>query len=256
MPSLHEFQNDFAAAVFKGGNHVEKLLGYCGGDTGRALLGVESYRRSVLANLANALQVTYPVLQALVGHDFLYVAAHRYAQERPSTSGDLNDYGRDFDDFLSRYEPAASLPYLPDVASLEWKVQQAHFAPDGELQNLSLLAITPPESWGELRFRLDLAHHLIDSEWPVADIWEVNQPDYAGDFQVDINQAQTVLIHRRAKGVAVETLNSGERAMIVALNADKPLGDAVAAATDVKAEFDLQAALQRFIGNGLVRQVY
>ncbi|MFA6311769.1 MAG: DNA-binding domain-containing protein [Sterolibacterium sp.] len=255
MPSLHKLQTDFAAAIFSGGDHVDALLAHCGGDGGRAALGLEAYRRSVLANLGGAVQATYPVLEAIVGKDFLTAAARRYALERPSTSGDLNAYGSDFDDFLAGYAPAADLPYLPAVARLEWLVQQVYGAADAQAQDFTALAATPPERWRELHFRLDPAHACLESTWPLARIWEVNQPDYDGDFLVDFDRAQTVLIHRRPGGTAVEALHPGEADFLRALGAGLNLDAAVEDATRF-AEFDLQASLQRFIAAGLLRQAY
>lgn len=255
MPSLRKLQTDFAGAVFAGAEHVDALLAHCGGDRSRAAHGLEAYRRSVLANLSVAVQATYPVLEAIVGKEFLAAAARRYAMERPSTSGDLNVYGSDFDDFLAGYAPAADLPYLPAVARLEWLVQQVYGAADAPAQDFAALAATPPERWGELRFRLDPAHACLESAWPLARIWEVNQPDYAGDFLVDFDQAQTVLIHRRPGGTAVEALNSGEPDFLRALGAGLSLAAAVADAARF-AGFDLQASMQRFIAVGLLRQAY
>lgn len=255
MPSLLSLQTAFAGAVFSGGEHVDALLAHCGDDRSRAAHGLEAYRRSVLANLAVAVQTTYPVLEAIVGTAFLAAAARRYAMERPSTSGDLNAYGSDFGDFLARYQPAMSLPYLPDVARLEWLAQQVYGAADAPAQNLAALAATPPEQWGELRFRLDPAHACLASDWPLVRIWEVNQPEYRGDFQVDFEQAQTVLIHRRPGSVAVEPLYPGEHALLVALGAGLALDSAVEAASRLAA-FDLQASLRRCITIGLLRQAY
>ncbi|MCX7176174.1 MAG: DNA-binding domain-containing protein [Proteobacteria bacterium] len=255
MPSLHKLQADFAGAVFSGGDHVDVLLAHCGGDRGRAAQGLEAYRRSVLANLGVAVQATYPVLEAIVGKEFLAAAARRYAMERPSTSGDLNAYGGDFDDFLARYEPAAALPYLPDVARLEWLVQQVYGAKDVPAQDFGILAATPPDRWGELRFRLDPAHACLESAWPLARIWEVNQPGYAGDFEVEFDRPQTVLIHRRPGGTAVEALNPGELDFLRTLGAGQTLAAAVDAAAQFET-FELQTCMQRCIAVGLLRQVY
>jgi len=255
MPSLHELQTDFAAAVFAGGMHVDALLNHCGEDRDRAIRGLEAYRRSALTNLAGAVQATYPVLEAIVGKEFLAATARRYALERPSTSGDLNAYGSDFDDFLASYEPASGLPYLADVARLEWLAQQVYGAEDVATQDLAALAATPPERWGELRFHLDPAHACLESAWPVARIWELNQPEYDGDFEVDFERAQTVLIYRRAGGVTVEELAPGEQDLLLALGAGETLGNAVEAAARSEV-FDLSASLRRFIASGLLRRAY
>ena len=253
MSALRELQSDFAAAVF--GGDSARLLRHCGGAGGRAEQGIAAYRRSVLANLAGAVQATYPLIEAIVGAAFLAAACRRYALARPSRSGDLNAYGSDFDDFLGQDEAAASLPYLPAVARLEWQVQQVYAAADGPAQDLALLAATAPEAWGELCFELDPAHAVLASDWPLARIWQVNQPGYAGDSAVDFDQAQTVLVQRRGQGIAVDPLSCGEADLLRALAAGQSLALAVAAAAE-QAEFDLQSALGRFIANALLRQAY
>ncbi|HJW03354.1 MAG TPA: DNA-binding domain-containing protein [Azospira sp.] len=255
MPSLPELQGAFAAAIFAGDGAGAALLAHCAGTSEQAARGLAAYRRGVLGNLSAAVQATYPVLAAIVGPDFLAAAARRYALERPSCSGDLNAYGGDFDQFLAGYAPAAALPYLPAVACLEWLIQEVSGAEDGPEQDLAALAATAPEAWGELCFQLDPAHGCLAEDWPVARIWEVNQPGYAGDFQVDFERGQTVLVHRRPQGIAVEALPPGEYALLEALGTGASLATAVEAAAQDEG-FDLAAALQRGITQGLLLRTY
>jgi hypothetical protein len=251
MPSLRELQSSFAAAVFSGNEAAGEFLSCCTGS--QAARGLQAYRNSVLANLAGAVRTTYPVLQRIVGQAFLDAAIRHYVLERPSTSGDLNAYGGDFDAFIAAYEPAAELPYLPDVARLEWQVQCLYGMADAPAQDLALLATTQPEHWGDLHFRLDPAHAVLASRWPLARIWEVNQPGHDGNFQVDFDIPQTVLVHRRPAGTVVEHLDEGVCALIQALAADATLAEAVDQAARHEA-FELQPALQRFVTNGLICQ--
>jgi hypothetical protein len=251
MPSLRELQSSFAAAVFSGGEAPGEFLSCCTGS--QVERGLQAYRNSVLANLAGAVRMSYPVLQRIVGQAFLDAAIRHYVLERPSTSGDLNAYGGDFDAFIDAYEPAAELPYLPDVARLEWQVQCLYGMADAPAQDLALLASTQPEHWGDLHFRLDPAHTVLASHWPLARIWDVNQPGYDGNFQVDFDVPQTVLVHRRLDGTVVERLDDGECVLIDALAAGASLAEAVEQAARHET-FELQAALQRFVTNGLIRQ--
>jgi len=251
MPSLRELQSGFAAALFSRADEADAILAWCTGS--QAARGLQAYRNGVLANLAGAVRTTYPVLQRIVGPAYLDAAIRRYVLERPSTRGDLNAYGSDFDAFIAAYPPAAELPYLADVARLEWQVQCLYGMADAPDQDLSLLAATPPEQWGDLHFRLDPAHAVLASRWPLARIWEVNQPGYDGDFRVDFAAPQTVLVQRRPAGTVVESLDDGERYLIRALAAGETLADAVEQASSHQG-FDLQTALQRFVTHGLIRQ--
>lgn len=121
----------------------------------------------MLANLSAAVRTTYPVVGAIIGEAFLDAAARRYALGHPSASGDLNACGSDFGDFLASFAPAASLPYLPDVARLEWLVHSVYGREDAPPQDLALLAGTTPDRWGDLHFQSDPAHEVMVSRWPL-----------------------------------------------------------------------------------------
>jgi hypothetical protein len=254
MSALREFQSAFGAAVFE--QRDAPLLALCAGDPTRAVRSLRAYRESVLTNLAGAVVATYPVIGRIVGTPFLRAAARRYALSRPSRSGDLNRYGDDFAAFLADFEPAASLPYLPDVARLEWAVQQVGAAADAPTPDLSCLSATAPEAWGALCFALAPAHAVLVSDWPLYDIWRVNQADFQGARQVDFDQAQGVLVHRTQRGDTMVTPLSGGAAILLgALGGGQCLLDALAAVPDT-AELDLQNLLATLLGQGLVMRVY
>lgn len=263
MNALPELQKDFSAAVFGGDARADDALArHCAGPAARVREGIAAYRRSVLSNLAGAVRATYPVVTALVGEEFMTAASHRYAREIPSRQGDLNAYGEDFDRFLAPLAEEAGLPYLPDVARLEWLVQAVYTAPDAPPGDLSRLAATAPGDWEGLRFRLDPAHALFVSPWPVARLWEVHQPDYAGDFTVAPG-AQAVLVQRREAGIAVEALADAEHAWLHALADGARLAEAVEAAMEASVAtaddghgFDLAEALRKHIATGLLRQAF
>ncbi len=77
------------------------------------------YRNNVMMSLIDALADTYPVVQRLVGEDFFRAMARVFAQAKPPRSAVMAYYGRDFAAFIDAFPPAASVPYLADVARLE-----------------------------------------------------------------------------------------------------------------------------------------
>lgn len=180
-----------------------------------------------------------------------------YISHAVSRSGDLNRYGHDFSEFLSDYAPAQSLPYLPDVARLEWLSTQVYTAKDTPTQNVSCLIETPPAQWGMLSFTLDPAHAILASSWPLARIWEVNQPGYTGDFSVDLSPIpREFLIHRTEQGIAVSQIKIGDAVLLRALATARSLDDALIQALEADALFDLTASLHLLIAHGLLRYAY
>jgi len=245
MPSLVERQRTFVAAILDEG---------IASDAPDARVAI--YRRAVLANYRKALAATYPVVRRLVGVPFFNAAVDRYVMAVPSTSGDLNVYGDRLGEFLDAYEPAVPLPYLGDVARLEWAIDEANRAPDVSVDPqalLTALSSLPASRLPSLRLTLSPSCRLIDSRFPVLGIWQVNQPQHAGDMRVDLEaNAERLLVRRDPDGVALELTDAGEHAWLAALAADAMLGEAIEAAQRADAAFDLASVLRKHLAAGAI----
>jgi hypothetical protein len=133
------------------------------------------YHRSALANRRGALAAAYPVVARLVGGAFFDEAAACYAEAFPSRSGDLNAFGDRLAAFLEAYPYARELPYLPDVARLEWAVHESRHSPRGEALDYLALGAVQPEALGEIRIRPRPSVRLVASRHPILSIWAANQ---------------------------------------------------------------------------------
>ena len=215
---------------------------------------LEIYRHNVYANLRGVLKDIYPVILAIVGEAFFQYAADQYVQAHPSRSGDLNQFGGEWAAFLAAYPHAAALPYLPDVARLEWAWQQAFHAADAPPFDLSRLATIPAEQHAALCFVLHPAVRLLRSEFPILRIWEVNQPEFSGEIEVDWDApADTLLVHRR-DGVAVliRRFSEAEYAFLHSLEQYATLETAATAALNLDPAFDLQGFLLESVQSGII----
>src|SRR5205823_8106628 len=149
------------------------------------------YRRTIFANYRQALSASYPVVKRLTGAAFFHAAVGEFVRAHPSRSGDLNVYGASFGDFLATYPAASELPYLPDVARLEWAIDEAHRARDASSDPESVLAafgVPPPERLPLLRLRLDPSCRLVSSPFPILRIWQTNQPGCGGNDRVMLDE--------------------------------------------------------------------
>jgi hypothetical protein len=253
MPALHEVQTRFFDAVMFGNEDEDRLLACIEEPAAVARSRIAVYRRSIFGNLVSALLATYPVLARIVGLPFFREAARAHVRAHSSTSGDLNEYGAGFADFIAAYPHGRELGFLADVARMEWLVQQAYYAPDSAPADLSLLAACPPEHYGRLRFGLTTGCARLDSPWPLVDIWRINAEHYQGDMTVDFSRGSRTLILRRDGLVNVEALGDGEAVFLDALTESRTLAEAAGLALQAEAAFDLGAALTRFVSTGTIR---
>jgi hypothetical protein len=252
MPSLLELQQRFADAIF-GSTDAADIVS---GSTTRARQRIAIYRRTILSNYRKALGASYPVVARLTGAAFFQRAVEAFVESRPSKSGDLNVYGHDFGDFLAAYAPAAELPYLPDVARLEWAIDEAQRAGDAAGQPetvLATLAATAPERLASLRFTLETSCRLIASRYPIFRIWQTNQPNYVGDDHISLDEGgDALLIRRGLDGASIERLAAGDHVWLASLYAGATLGAAIDAAQNADGSFDLGVALREHIAAGTI----
>jgi len=251
MPSLRDLQVQFAAALAGPDPAANDAA------PGPDRLAV--YRANGRANYRNALAATYPVVKRLTGAPFFNAAVDGFVAAHPPVSADLNVYGERFAAFLEGYVPAARLTYLPDVARLEWAIDDANRAADAPRVPdavLAALSVAAPERLPHVRLTLDASCRLIASPFPILHIWRANQSDAHGPERVDLGEGGIrLLVRRDADGVALESLGRGEHAWLVALAQRMPFGAAIDSAMAADASFDLGAVLRAHIVAGTIAAV-
>lgn len=249
-PSLLELQRGFCRAVFDEDAVSLSLLSPWIVDQGELNLPerIAIYRNNTVTNLRQALRADYPVVERLVGADFFAFAANAFVAATPSTSGDINDYGVGFSEFLASFPAASGLPYLPDVARLERASAEVFVAADALPGDFSRLAALAPEHFLTLSFVLHPAIRLLASAYPIQRIWQVNQADFSGDDRVDLRSGGDALLVRRQHDVVeIVSLTPGEYAWLDALRSGSCLAVATEAAFVAEPAFDLNTCLQRHI---------
>lgn len=185
------------------------------------------HRNNVTGSLVDALADTFPVTQALVGTDFFRAMAREFVCSAPPTSPLLAYYGKDFPLFVENFPPAASVPYLADMARLEYaRVLVFHAAdvpPVGEACLQALLA--DPGRLATIRLRLAPAVRLLRSRWAIASLWGAHRG--SGDLaSIQPATAESALILRRGLAVEICSLPPGDAAFIGALLAGESLAAA------------------------------
>ncbi len=248
MPSLRDVQSQMRRSLLAGaGSDAVPDLMIGAGLAREQRWGV--YRNTILLTLTNALRVSYPAVNRLVGAEFFDAAACAFIGERPPRCADLNAYGDTFADFLQHLEPAATLTYLPDVARLEWAVNRALHANDTAALALALLAAVDERDHARVCFVAHPAVSLLRSAFRVDAIWRaVLEQDDAAIAAIDVDAGGPVhLIVQRVRGhVAVDRLDARAWRFASMLFEGRPLGEALDSATGI----DAPALLARHLDSG------
>jgi hypothetical protein len=183
------------------------------------------YRATIVSALINALRLSYPAVLRLVGLEFFEGAASQFVGARLPSSACLNDYGEHFGDFLLQFPPAASVPYLCDVARLEWAVNRALHAGDAAGIDASRLASLDDKKLPHMRLVAHPAVSLLQFKFPADLIWKaVLDQDSEAMACIDLQSGPVrILIEREASGVQVRRLNQWAWELTRALALGEPL---------------------------------
>ncbi len=243
MLALRELQSGFRVALLHGETDAILLAVRAAGVAPSRR--VATYRNNLMHNYCEALRAVYPVIERLVGEAFFAAAARQYIVTHPSRSGDLHDFGHELGGFLDGFEPAAALPYLGDVARLEWLWHECFHSAEHSPLALDRLAGVATDSLDALRMHLHPACRLLASPYPVGKIWSVNQPDWSAPTNVDLatDGAARLLLRRNNFAVVIESLGEGEFELLCALSRGEPLLRACEQALAAEPDFDFGSIL-------------
>jgi putative DNA-binding protein len=208
------------------------------------------YRNTVMKGCIDALQANYPAVVRLVGDEWFRAAAAIYVREALPTDPTLLRYGAAFADFLTRFGPAAELPYLPGVARLDRYWTEAHAAPDEDVLDPAVVAGLAPEA-----LAATVLHPHAAARWawfadaPVYTIWSRNRSDEAPDESLDW-KPEGALLMRPRDVVQWIAFDAAGCAFLDACAAGRTLAAAANAALEVLGDADLARLMSTLLEAG------
>ena len=238
-------QADFAEALFDAASE-HKIAAHITASPARFAL----YRGNLTTTWDKVLAAAYPVIRQLVGDEFFTALARAYGRAYPSQNPDLNHFGATFGAFLGAFEHAADLPYLPDMARLEWLLHRAHYAPHAAAITADDLARLSPDDFESARFALHPAASLFASHLAVVALWQAHAP--GGIFPDQMETPGLAAVTRLRFKPELVPLGAGAHAALFALDCGATMGAALDAAFELDDDFDIAANLKQWVGLGLL----
>ncbi len=260
MSQLAELQRTFAASLRDPANGQVMLdLASIGNEQLPHRARMDVYRNNVASSLIDALAALYPVCQRLVGEEFFRAAAKVYL-DRPSPDAlprqaSLIGFAPDFAGFLVGFEPARSLPYLPDVARLEHAWHRVYHGSEAEpvtATDLQAYVQTHGEqALDQLVLDLVPAHQLLMSPYPVSRIWQANQPGQDGQVTIaEEDRNERIFVVQPQAQVDVRRVSPGAFAFLCAVKGGATLGRALIAAFEEEQTRDPQSVFAELLNAG------
>jgi len=212
------------------------------------------YRNNVAVSLSDALAETFPVVKMLVGEEFFAGLAQVYVQQNKPTSPLLMEYGDTFSDFIQAFSPAEGIPYLSDVATLEFAWLSAYHAADADPLTIDVLSSVPEDALDAITFKMHPSLILMTSDWPVTSIWHAHQEQAAPDLSKLGAAPEFILVVRPGLDVQVLGLSEASFAFADALDSGMSLGAACNALEEIDG-FDPSQHLTELFMAGAITEV-
>jgi hypothetical protein len=247
--ALTEAEGDFARAVLDPNAEVPPPLTRQSGGTPARRFSV--YRNNVYASLIDVLAGRFPVTSRLVGDAFFRAMARLYVEKEPPRSPVLLRYGAGFADFIAEFPPAAPVPYLGDVARLEWAWHAAYHAADAEPLSLEVLAqLAAGVEHATLTLHPSL--HVVRSDYSVVTIWQLAAREGEDEPARLPARGEDAMVVRPKLEVEVRRLPEGGADFVQALKDGAMLQAAAERALKEAPAFDLEANLAGLMTSGAI----
>ena len=243
---LRQFQDAFAKALLDPDAEPPSSLAVLTRQPGFAV-----YRNTVMKGCIDALQANFPSVARLVGKEWFRAAAAVFVRANPPAHPSLVDYGAAFAAFLADFPPAAEMPYLAGVASVDRFWTEAHTARDEAPLAASGIARLDAATLGRAVLR---PHASAKWKWfpdqPIATLWQRNRAPEAAASEEFAWIGEGILLVRPASDVTHVALGAAGCAFLDACCAGRSAGDAALAALEADANADLSRLMSRLLEAG------
>lgn len=249
--NLREFERQFGAEL-RSARRTETVLPITGnGLTRTQRVGV--YRNNVRTVHVHALRAAYPVVSRLVGAEFFSYLADAYWADVGSVSGNIRNYGAELGQFLSTFAPVATLPYLADVARLEWLRQEARVARPIPVATDDRVFWQAGQEHGMRRIGTHPSVRLIASKYPILSIWDFCQvPDPVGELSYDAPGQMVCVSQSGRHDIVMQLLTEAEYRLLCGLVGRAERIDSLVNAATVGESSERLATLCGWARDGIV----
>lgn len=215
------------------------------------------YRNNVMLSLTRALGNQFPALCKLVGEQFFGALARDFVLAHPPTDPSLTFYGSELSDYIDQHPGCRRLPWLADVARLEYRRQEVRHAADEPALVPQLLAEVAEAQLANCRLVVRQSVRLLRSGFPVDRIYQESLREQPERVEMPEGVTHYLLILRRGLEVEVSRLTPEQHDFLALLQAGQALGEAwehVYETHDLE-ESALVALLSKYLTLGVFTQL-
>lgn len=232
MPDLADFQRAFAAAILAEEQSTPPFRS----------LAFDVYRNTSARGVVEALRASFPTIDALLGAEMFTQVALDYRREAPPAGPVLSDYGADFSGWLARQPWTSELPYIADVATIDWLWLESFLS--AGVESLAELRQDGP------RIMLHPAARFAWLATPALTIWQAHR-DPRGIERLEPEwREEGVLLVRPGPDVFAYPIEPACHRLLLACSAPASVGECLVAVADAHPQSNVPELLKQCVAVG------
>ena len=232
MPDLAAFQQSFSEALLSDGELPPSLRSPA----------LTVYRNTCAQGAIEALRDTYSTVNTLLGDEMFTAIALDYRREKPPAGPILSDYGAGFADFMTYQQWFSEVPYIADVARLDWLWIESFLAAGAEA--------LPASPAGSPQINLHPATRFVWLATPALTIWQAHRDlENVGELEPDWRE-EGALFTRPDFAVQIEPIDPVCYQLLLAFTASTGIDERVEQVAGTFPEADIPQLLQRCVTSG------
>ncbi len=261
---LKELQKQFANQIYNPKNNkiFNEIKAYKAPIADR----LQIYRNNIFGNFTAVLETIYPATKQLVGEDYFYNLCVQYRQQYNSKSGNLDEYGKYFSKLIGDLKNQHQLPYLKNLANLEWHYHWAYFSKDVPIFDLEKFQKLNQKDLFKVKFKLHPSCSLIASRYLIYNIWESAQKinntkiHHALTLPMHKNQRspryQYILVERSNWKINIHNLSESEFWFLKQLKNQQNIYQIYQDLNVKYQDFDIGSLINKYISIGILSSFY
>jgi hypothetical protein len=159
-----------------------------------------AYRNNYAGALLSFLKLAYPQVRALLGEQYFEFLGQEYIANNPLSNNNYEYYGATFPSYLTQgiteKKALENLPYLADVAAVDWGMYLAYYAAPRCSFDFTAYAQLASEQQQMARPFLANDVVLVQSQWPLMALWMFYRDDCPLTQIVQESDSGFYVIHR------------------------------------------------------------
>jgi hypothetical protein len=222
---------------------------------GGAARRLEIYQRHYRESLRRHILGRFPTVEWLLGSARMLPLVDVFVRTSPPKVPCMAEYGAEFINFLAWDQSTATLPYLEDVATMDWHLGNLAVAISRPAMAISALQVVPQDRLPDLSLTLQPGVRYLASGWPLDDLVRIRLSEAPPD-QLTFDCHRVALEISGARGrFGLNRLDPAVFRFRSAICEGLSLGAAMLRALEADAEFDIPNALAAIFSQGLVAAI-